>query len=214
MNKPISDLRQDYTKSELTESNIQPNPINQFVDWFEAARHSGVLEPNAMTLSTIDENGHPKSRIVLLKEVENETFVFYTNYESAKGNHIKNHPVVALTFWWDKMERQVNISGSIEKVTREQAEKYFHSRPVGSQIGAWVSHQSSIVPNREFLENKLTDLTKQFEGKTVPLPDYWGGYRVIPATIEFWQGRTNRLHDRIRYTKIKNDEWKIERLSP
>lgn len=214
MNKPISDLRQDYTKSELTESNILPNPIDQFLNWFEAARHSGVLEPNAMTLSTIDENGHPKSRIVLLKEVENGTFVFYTNYESAKGNHIKNNPVVSITFWWDKMERQVNISGSIEKVDREQAEKYFHSRPVGSQIGAWVSHQSSIVPNREFLENKLADLTKEFEGKIVPLPDYWGGYRISPTSIEFWQGRPNRLHDRIRYTKMKGGEWKIERLSP
>lgn len=214
MSKPITDLRQDYQKFELLESNINADPIEQFKIWFDEVQHSGVLEPNAMTVSTISKDGQPHARIVLLKEVESGSFVFYTNYNSTKGKELTEKPFAALTFWWDKMQRQINISGSVEKVSREQSNTYFQSRPLGSKIGAWVSNQSEVIPNRDFLEKKLADKTEQFSSGNVPLPDFWGGFRVIPTTIEFWQGRTNRLHDRLRYTKIENGLWKIERLSP
>lgn len=210
----ISDLRQEYTKSELLESQISKDPIEQFQHWFEVALHSGVLEPNAMTLSTVGKDYKPTSRIVLLKEVEKGSFVFFTNYDSRKGQQIHDNPWVSLNFWWDKLERQVHIQGIINQVSHEQSETYFKSRPRASQLGAWASNQSEVIPDREFLEKKLAEVSSRFEGTEIPMPPYWGGYRVTPVEMEFWQGRSSRLHDRIRYKKTKNDDWKIERLSP
>jgi pyridoxamine 5'-phosphate oxidase len=166
-----------------------------------------------MMLSTADVNGNPSARIVLLKEIDDSGFVFYTNYGSRKGKDLKENPKAALTFFWDELLRQIRIEGRIEKISKETSKKYFSSRPRESQIGAWVSAQSSVIPNREILENKFDELEEKFGNEEIPLPDFWGGYRVIPNYFEFWQGRENRLHDRICYKK-ENDEWKIFRIAP
>lgn len=212
MDKSIADIRKDYTKASLSESDVAKNPLIQFRKWFDEAISSQVLEPNAMNLATI-KNDRVSSRIVLLKDLDERGFVFYTNYESQKGQQMANNQNVALTFFWPELERQVRIEGVVEKVSIEESTAYFHSRPRGSQIGAWVSPQSNTINSREFLEKRQDEYQRQFEGKEVPKPEYWGGYRVIPNLLEFWQGRSSRLHDRIQFERVDND-WKIERLSP
>jgi pyridoxamine 5'-phosphate oxidase len=207
----LSALRQNYSKNELSESNVANNPIEQFEIWFQEALKAEIREPNAMCLSTLNEE-KPSSRIVLLKGID-EGFVFFTNYESNKGNQIAKSQFASLNFFWVDLERQIRIEGIIEKVSEKESDEYFYSRPRGSQVGAWVSNQSKVVENRTILEAKLLDFEKEYENKPIPRPPHWGGYRLIPDKIEFWQGRPNRLHDRILYSKNDNN-WKIERLCP
>jgi len=213
MNKKtdLASLRLNYLLNELVEENVLKNPFKQFEKWFNEALEAQILEPNAMHLATVS-NGKPHGRIVLLKGFDENGFVFYTNYESNKGKEIGETPFASLTFFWGGMERQVRIEGNIVKTSAQESDEYFQSRPHGSQIGAWVSHQSSIVTRQE-LEQKQQELEALYANKTIPRPAYWGGYRVIPERIEFWQGRPSRLHDRILFTKVEND-WKIDRLSP
>lgn len=211
----LSDYRKSYEKSELLESNIPEDPINLFNRWFhEVEDFGGVDEVNAMTVSTLGLDGFPKSRVVLLKKFNEEGFIFYTNYNSEKGKAILNNPNICLSFFWHSMERQVIIKGIAEKTSETISDNYFSSRPKGSQLGALVSAQSEVIPNREYLEENLKELEKQFEGKEVPRPSFWGGFLVKPVEVEFWQGRPNRLHDRIRYKLSENYYWNIERLSP
>lgn len=205
--------KKDDQSNELSETSINKNPFIQFTKWYESILNSNLNEPTAMMLSTADVNGNSSARIVLLKEFDDSGFVFYTNYESRKGKNLQENPKAALTFFWDEQRRQIRIEGAVEKISRETSKKYFSSRPRESQIGAWVSAQSSEVPNRDFLENKYVKLEEKFGSEEIPLPDFWGGYRVTPNYFEFWQGRENRLHDRICYKK-ENDEWKIFRLAP
>lgn len=207
-------LRQDYRSASLNEEDVDQNPYLQFEKWFNEALKAKVVEPNAMTLATSQANGIPSARIVLLKEFTDEGFVFYTNYKSKKGNEIAESPYAALVFFWADLERQVRIEGVVERVSDDESAEYFKSRPRGSQLGALSSPQSKIITNRKFLEEKLEELTKKYEDKEIEKPDYWGGYRVIPNKIEFWQGRSNRLHDRILYVQEKDQTWKFERLAP
>ena len=197
----------------LDESDLPSDPIVQFETWFNLARSSGLKEPTAMTLATVSADGQPSARMVLLKDVSPHGFTFYTNYESHKARELDRHPKAALVFWWPELERQIRITGTVVRVSREESEAYFGTRPEGSQLGAWASHQSAPIPNRQILEDRLNQLSAQYRGTPIPLPPFWGGYRVRPDTIEFWQGRPNRLHDRIRYSRVA-DGWHIERLSP
>lgn len=212
-NEMIQNLRQDYRSAELNDNDINKNPIKQFEKWFSDAMEAQLYEPNVMTLATADKSGKPNARIVLLKGFDENGFSFYTNYLSQKGKEIKKNPQACLVFFWAELERQVRIEGKIEKLSKEASERYFHSRPIGSQIGAIVSPQSQIITNRKALEVKVEELTAQYEGKTIPKPAHWGGYIVKPTAIEFWQGRTSRLHDRIKYDVI-NGKWIINRLAP
>ncbi|WP_190808345.1 pyridoxamine 5'-phosphate oxidase [Flagellimonas sp. S3867] len=215
MQKDLSNYRKSYKKSELTEGSIKENPMEQFQKWFyEIEATDGLDEPNAMTVSTIGLDGFPKNRVVLMKKYTHEGFIFYTNYKSEKGKAIDKNPAMCLSFFWPNMERQVIIKGNAEKIAENLSDGYFESRPVGSQLGAVVSDQSEVIPSKRFLQEKLDALEKKYEGKEVPRPDYWGGYLVRPVSFEFWQGRPNRLHDRIRYTLQKDFDWKIERLAP
>lgn len=213
MNKKtdLASLRLNYLLNELVEENVSENPFKQFEKWFNEALEAQILEPNAMHLATIS-NGKPHGRIVLLKGFDENGFVFYTNYESNKGKQIAEVPFASLTFFWGDLERQVRIEGEIVKTSAEESDEYFQVRPRGSQIGAWVSRQSSVISKAE-LENRQQELEKYYADKTIPRPPYWGGYRLIPEKVEFWQGRPSRLHDRILFTKNGNT-WKIERLSP
>jgi pyridoxamine 5'-phosphate oxidase len=211
----LSNYRKSYEKNELLEDNLPKNPMELFDIWFKEVEDLKTTEEvNAMTIATIGLDGFPKSRVVLLKNVSENGFVFYTNYDSEKGKAILKNPKVCLSFFWQNMERQVIIKGNAEKVTEEMATQYFNSRPVGSQLGAVVSHQSEIIPNRNFLEENLKKLEQEFENKPIPKPEFWGGYIVKPISIEFWQGRPNRLHDRIRYELQEKSNWKTDRLSP
>ena len=215
MQKDLSNYRKSYEKSELTEENVKENPLEQFQKWFhEVEASDGVDEPNAMTVSTIGLDGFPKSRVVLMKKFTFEGFIFYTNYQSEKGKAIGANPSVCLSFFWPNMERQVIVKGTAEKIAENLSDGYFESRPTGSQLGAIVSDQSEVVPSREYLEKELNNLERKYDGKEIQRPDYWGGYLVRPISIEFWQGRPNRLHDRIRYTLQEDFDWKIERLAP
>ena len=213
--KDLGDYRKSYEKSELLESNIPEDPINLFNRWFhEVEDFGGVDEVNAMTVSTIGLDGFPKSRVVLLKKFNEEGFIFFTNYNSEKGKAILENPNICLSFFWHSMERQVIIKGIAEKTSKIVSDNYFASRPKGSQLGALVSAQSEVIPNREYLEENLKQLEKVYEGKDVPRPEFWGGFLVKPIEVEFWQGRPNRLHDRIRYKLSENYYWNIQRLSP
>jgi pyridoxamine 5'-phosphate oxidase len=207
------DLRREYTKDALLESNVLPDPIAQFDRWFNDATLAGLPEANAMTLATVDTSGAPSARIVLLKSFDQRGFVFFTNYSSRKGRDLAANPRAALCFFWESLERQVRIEGTVEKTTRQESEDYFHSRPIGSQIGAWVSQQSEAIESREALDRRAEELLAKFVNTGVPLPDSWGGFRVVPHTIEFWQGRPSRLHDRLQYVR-DGDRWKIRRLCP
>lgn len=212
MDHKIANIRCDYTLTGLHESELDANPLKQFNKWFDEVIQSQLSEPNTMLLSTV-QAGRPTGRIVLLKAVDERGFTFFTNYESKKGQEIEANPQVALTFFWKELERQVRIEGKIEKTTVAESDEYFSLRPRGSQIGAWISHQSHVIENREFLEQKQKNYEEQFDGVAVPRPPYWGGYRIVPDYMEFWQGRPSRLHDRLSYT-LENGVWKIERLSP
>jgi pyridoxamine 5'-phosphate oxidase len=208
-------LRADYRLAELNETNCETNPIRQFEIWFKDAQVADLKEPNAMSLATATPDGRPSGRIVLLKEAGEFGFVFYTNYHSRKGRELETNPHCALTFYWAELERQVRVEGRAEPVSREKSESYFQGRPKGSRLGALASAQSEVVPGRELLELRLAELEATYKGTdNVPLPEYWGGYCVRPETIEFWQGRPNRLHDRIRYQRKGESHWIIERLSP
>lgn len=212
--KDLSDYRKSYTKSALLETDIPSDPMNLFHKWFhEAESFGGADEVNAMTLATIGTDGFPKSRVVLLKKFTYEGFVFYTNYESEKGKAILAHPQVCLSFFWAAAERQIIIKGIAEKVDASVSDAYFESRPEGSKLGALVSPQSSIIPNREFLEMELKSLSEKYQNQEIKRPEFWGGFLVRPVSVEFWQGRDNRLHDRIRYT-LHEIDWDINRLAP
>jgi len=209
----IFDLRQNYHRSELHRDAMHADPMTQFEQWFrEASACKEIVEPNAMTLSTSSEN-HVRARIVLLKEFNPSGFQFFTNYESRKGHDLSENPHAALSFFWGPLERQVLISGEVEKLSHALSEAYFHSRPRESQLGAWTSHQSTVIENREVLKKRYAELEDQYKDQIIPLPPYWGGFLVRPYQIEFWQGRQSRLHDRFSYT-LENGEWKLERLSP
>jgi len=211
----LSDYRRSYEKSELLESNIPEDPINLFHRWFhEVEDFGGNEEVNAMTVSTFGLDGFPKARVVLLKKYNEEGFIFYTNYNSEKGKAIEQNPNVCLSFFWHSAERQVIIKGIAEKTSEGISDNYFDSRPEGSKLGAVVSNQSQVIPSREFLEANLKELETTFSNKSIPRPKHWGGYLVRPVEVEFWQGRANRLHDRIRYSFQDDYSWKIERLAP
>jgi pyridoxamine 5'-phosphate oxidase len=210
----LENLRKDYRAEKLSETDVKKNPIEQFDHWFDEALKSGIYEPNAMTLATASTDGKPAARIVLLKGFNQDGFVFYTNYLSRKGKELAKNPVVALVFFWPELERQVRIEGTIEKVSKETSEKYFQSRPKESQIGALASPQSQVIADRSLLEKNWKELEKTYADQEIPKPSFWGGYLVKPQIIEFWQGRSSRLHDRIVYRKADKNNWKIVRLAP
>ena len=209
----LAELRREYTLAGLRRADLDADAIGQFQKWFAQALTAEIVEPNAMTLATVGADGQPSTRIVLLKGVDERGFSFFTNYESRKGRELAGNPKAALTFFWAGLERQVSIGGTVKKLSREESEAYFAVRPIGSQRGAWVSKQSTIVENRAYLEKRLGEVTAEL-GEKVPMPPYWGGYVLEPTSVEFWQGRPNRLHDRFRYTRGSGGSWKIERLSP
>lgn len=209
----LADLRKDYSLAGLAEKDLARDPFRQFEKWFAEAEAAKVPEPNAMVLTTATRDGKPSARTVLLKALDGRGFVFYSNYESRKGRELELNARATLLFPWIGMERQVIVEGTVTKVAREESEAYFHSRPRASQLGAWVSAQSTIIPDRRILDEGLKALDQKYAGQEVPVPPYWGGWRLAPETVEFWQGRRNRLHDRLRYRRDK-DGWVIERLAP
>ncbi|OAB78962.1 pyridoxamine 5'-phosphate oxidase [Cochleicola gelatinilyticus] len=214
MNQDLQNYRKSYEKGELNQSIVCDNPIEQFQQWFKETEASEtVAEINAMTLSTMGTDGFPRGRVVLLKEITSEGFIFYTNYTSEKGISIEAFPHVCISFYWGIMERQISVKGIAEKISEEKSTAYFHSRPRKSQLGALVSEQSSPVESRNVLENRLAELEVAYEGKEIPKPSHWGGYLIRPTAFEFWQGRRSRLHDRIQYIQ-EGKEWKIQRLQP
>jgi pyridoxamine 5'-phosphate oxidase len=214
MDTSVADLRKEYTFQGLSETDAHPNPFQQFKIWFEQALAAQLPEPNAMTIATATPEGKPYARIVLLKGYDERGFVFYTNYESQKGRQLVENPWGAIAFWWAELERQVRIGGRVEKVSSQEADEYFRSRPQGSQLGAWASNQSQVIASRKVLEQRLQQLKEEYDNKDVPRPPHWGGFRVIPEEIEFWQGRPSRLHDRLLYRRGEDGSWTIQRLSP
>jgi pyridoxamine 5'-phosphate oxidase len=211
--RDLADLRKEYTRAGLAESDVVPDPVEQFRRWFDAALDAGLHEPNAMTVATATRDGRPSARVVLLKGFDGRGFVFYTNYGGRKGREIEENPRAALLFYWGELERQVRIEGAVSRVSGEESDAYYASRPRGSRLGAWASEQSGTVEGRGVLEGRVRDLEAEYEGREVPRPPFWGGYRVEPEVVEFWQGRENRLHDRIVYRR-NDGGWKIERLQP
>jgi pyridoxamine 5'-phosphate oxidase len=214
MDQTIADLRKDYSLQDLNESQIDPNPFTQFKLWFDQAVEAQLPEPNAMAIATCTVDGRPSLRMVLLKDIDRQGFVFFTNYNSRKGQELTANPHAALVFWWAELERQVRITGNVEQVSPAISDQYFYSRPDNSRLGAWASNQSQVIANREVLEQQLTEYYHKYENQPIPRPEYWGGFRVIPEEIEFWQGRSSRLHDRLIYVKCSDTSWKIQRLSP
>ena len=213
MNRDIADIRKNYSLETLDENNIAGDAIEQFTIWWNDAVKSEIDEVNAMMLATSTPEGKPSARIVLLKDYDERGFVFFTNYNSNKGHALDENPNAALTFFWKELERQIRIEGIAEKVSALESDEYFYSRPAGSRIGAWASPQSSVIKNRDILDDNVEKYSTQF-GDEIPRPENWGGFRIKPLMIEFWQGRSNRLHDRIRYTLTEENKWKIERLAP
>jgi len=209
----LADLRQHYTKGGLEEHQIPDSPFILFNEWFLQAGELGVLEPNAMVISTVSADNKPSSRVVLLKGIEDGGFIFYTNYESRKGKELEHNPYISVLFFWPEAERQIRIEGKVSKISTETSKAYFVSRPRESQFGAWASAQSSIIQGRHSIEESYQQCLAQYEGKEIPLPDFWGGYIIHPSSFEFWQGRPSRLHDRMKYNK-QQDSWHIVRLSP
>ena len=213
MPRDVADLRKVYTRAGLAESDVAADPIEQFRRWFDAALDAGLHEPNAMTFATATHDGSPSARVVLLKGFDGRGFVFYTNYEGRKGRELEENPRAALLFYWGELERQVRIEGTVSRASEEESDAYYASRPRGSRLGAWASEQSRTVEGREVLEDRIRDLEAEYSGREVPRPPFWGGYRVEPEVVEFWQGRENRLHDRIVYRR-EDGRWEIERLQP
>lgn len=209
----ITAMRKEYTKAGLHRGDLEDNPFSQFQKWFTQALEVDMLEPNAFDLATVGKDMQPRNRVVLLKYFDNRGFVFFTNYESKKGRDIAQNPKVAMLFPWLELERQVKIEGEVRVLDKKESLKYFLSRPKGSQLGAWVSKQSKIISTRKLLEQKMQEVKQRFKDGKVPIPDFWGGYKIIPTKFEFWQGRQNRLHDRFEYS-LDEDSWKIQRLSP
>ena len=218
MSKPVSislaDLRAEYTQAGLEARDLDPNPFRQFGKWFEQALKSGIREPNAMVLATASAAGQPSLRIVLLKGIDERGFTFFTNYRSRKGIELESNVHAALNFPWIELERQVNVIGTVMRVSSEESLAYFNSRPRGNRLGAWASHQSEVIADRSVLEKRMQELESKYLGDDVPLPPDWGGYRLRPSEIEFWQGRPNRLHDRFRYSFQPDQNWRIDRLAP
>ena len=210
----ISELRKEYRLQSLLEKNVDNNPVKQFEIWWQQALESDIAEPNAMTLATSSASGKPSARIVLLKGIRENGFIFFTNYDSRKGKQIQENPFVCLVFLWKELERQVRIEGEITKISDKESDEYFFKRPVESRIGAWSSPQSQVITDRETLEKSVLDNSNKFKGQNIPRPQNWGGYIVKPTLIEFWQGRPGRLHDRLQYTVSKNGIWKIDLLAP
>lgn len=211
--KDIQSLRRDYKLRTLSKTEVKTEPLEQFSIWFEEALNSQIPEPNAMILATVSEDCKPSVRTLLLKGFDQRGFIFYTNYKSRKGIELEKNPNASLLFFWPELERQIRIEGTVNKISREESEKYFATRPYKSRIGAWASNQSEVIPNRLTIVKKFLYYLAKFHSKEIPLPEFWGGYVLNPVSYEFWQGRANRLHDRIRYRK-ENGQWIIERLSP
>ena len=209
----VADLRREYARARLDEKGASHDPMVEFSRWFAQAQEAEVTEPNAMTLATATATGAPSARLVLLKGFDERGFVFFTDYRSRKGQELEENPQAALVFYWGELERQIRITGPVERTSAEESDAYYRTRPLGSRLGAWVSHQSLVIPSRAQLEHELEEVQARFPDGNVPLPPYWGGYRVRAEVIEFWQGRESRLHDRIRYVR-DGERWRIERLSP
>lgn len=211
--KSTQNLRREYKLNKLSEETVHKNPYNQFEKWFQVALKARLTDPNAMILSTVDEKTKPSARVVLLKESSNKGFTFFTNYKSRKGRNVSENSFTSLLFFWAELERQIRIEGKIKKISKSESQKYFDKRPIESRIAAWASEQSSVVPDRDYLEKRFKKFKIEFSGKKIPLPPNWGGFILVPEYFEFWQGRENRLHDRICYKRNK-DRWKIFRLAP
>ena len=214
MKMALADIRREYMLAGLSEGDLEPNALGQFQKWFQETLQAGVVEPNAAVLATADASGTPSARLILVKGIDDRGFSFFTNYESRKGRELAQNPKAALVFPWIELERQVCITGSISRLSREEAAAYFKVRPRGSRLSAWASKQSQVIRSRAELEERVKQLERQYPGEEIPLPPNWGGYLLAPREIEFWQGRPNRLHDRLRYARQPDNTWRIERLSP
>lgn len=214
MKQTLLELRREYAHGVLTKASVEANPFKQFRRWFEETIEAQIPDANAMILATVDQEGMPSARVVLLKDFDENGFVFYTNYHSDKGAQLSHNAKAALVFFWNELDRQVRIQGAVTTTTRVESEDYFRTRPIGSRIGAVASHQSRVVENRGVLEERFKALSDEFSDGEIPLPEHWGGYRLAPVTVEFWQGRENRLHDRLRYRLANGSDWLIERLEP